>query len=181
MHTKNSSYHRFGFILIFSLTLALLGWCAEAQAAGSGRVGFVNSKKALVSTQEWKKSLAEFNKEAKRKQIIVSAKEKKLKQMLDDLNKQSKVLNADLKKEKEEKFRKEKVEFERYVQDLDTDFKKKEKEIVEEIGSKLLTMIKKIGKEKNYSIIMDSKSVIYYDPAADITDQVIKAYDRNHK
>lgn len=181
MHTKNIFYHKFTSIFIFAVALALFGFSAEALAAGSGRVGFVNSKKALISTQEWKKSLAEFNKDAKRKQVIVSAKEKKLKRMLEDLNKQSKVLNSDLKKAKEEKFRKEKVEFERYVQDLDTDFKKKEKEIVEKIGSKLLSMIKKIGKEKNYSMIMDSKSVIYFNPAADITDQVIKAYDRNNK
>ncbi|GIS84758.1 MAG: hypothetical protein CM1200mP16_10580 [Nitrospina sp.] len=73
--------------------------------------------------------------------------------MLADLNKQSFVLEPELKKKKEDKFRKEKVAFERYVQDQNEEFSKSEKEITQKILVKMMKVIKKIGREKKYTMI----------------------------
>ena len=57
------------------------------------------------------------------------------------------VLDPDLKKKKEDAFRKEKIEFERYVQDQNAEFSKKEKEMTQKILNKMMGIVKKIGKE----------------------------------
>ena len=62
---------------------------------------------------------------------MISKKEKSIKKMLEDLNKQSFVLDPNLKKKKEEDFRKNKVAFERYVEDQNNAFAKREKEMTQ--------------------------------------------------
>ena len=101
--------------------------------------------------------------------------------MLLDLNKQSMVLDPELKKKKEDKFRKEKVAFERYVQDQNAEFSKSEKEITQKILLKMMKVIKKLGKEKKYTMILEQKVVLYHDQGNDLTTLATKAYDRSNK
>ena len=101
--------------------------------------------------------------------------------MLENLNKQSFVLDPDLKKKKEDAFRKEKIEFERYVQDQNADFGKKEKEMTQKILIKMMGIIKKIGKEKKYTMILEQKVVLYHDKGNDLTDIATRAYDKANK
>ena len=101
--------------------------------------------------------------------------------MLADLNKQSFVLDPELKKKKEDKFRKEKVAFERYVQDQNAEFSKSEKEMTQKILLKMMKVIQKIGKDKKYTMILEQKVVLYHDKGNDLTSLATKAYDRSNK
>ena len=101
--------------------------------------------------------------------------------MLEDLNKQSFVLNPELKKKKEDKYRKEKIAFERYLQDQNTEFSKSEKEVTQKILLKMMKVIQKLGKEKKYTMILEEKVVLYHDRGNDLTTLVTKAYDRSNK
>ena len=97
------------------------------------------------------------------------------------MNKQSFVLDPDLKKKKEEEFRKEKIEFERYVQDQNANFGKIEKEMTQKFLIKMMGVIKKIGKEKKYTMILEQKVVLYHDKGNDLTSIATRAYDRDNK
>ena len=101
--------------------------------------------------------------------------------MLEDLSKQSFVLDPELKKKKEDRYRKEKIAFERYLQDQNTEFGKNEKEITQKILLKMMKVIKKIGKEKKYTMILEEKVVLYHDRGNDLTTLATKTYDRNNK
>ena len=101
--------------------------------------------------------------------------------MLGELNKQSFVLDPELKRNKEEQLRKEKIAFERYVQDQNTEFGKIEKEMTQKILRKMMDVIKKIGKEKNYTMILEQKVVLYHDKGNDLTKIAIRTYDRANK
>ena len=162
-----------GFLICGPLTVSAF--------AADSRIGFLNIQKAVSSTKDWKskfnKFKADFTKEKKR----IKIKEKKIKKMLENLNKQSYVLDPDLKKKKEDAFRKEKIEFERYVQDQNADFGKKEKELTQKILIKMMGIIKKIGKEKKYTMILEQKVVLYHDKGNDLTGIATRAYDKANK
>lgn len=159
----------------------ICGPFAASSFAAENRIGFLNIQKAVSSTKEWKSNFdkfkADFTKEKKR----IKSKERKIKKMLEDLNKQSFVLDPDLKKKKEDQFRKEKVNFERYVQDQNAEFGKKEKEMTQKILLKMMGVIKKIGKEKKYTMILEQKVVLYHDKGNDLTAIATRAYDRANK
>ena len=101
--------------------------------------------------------------------------------MLENLNKQSYVLDPDLKKKKEDAFRKEKIDFERYVQDQNAEFGKQEKEMTQKILIKMMGVIKKIGQEKKYTMILEQKVVLYHDKGNDLTSLATKTYDRSNR
>jgi outer membrane protein len=97
------------------------------------------------------------------------------------LTKQSFVLDPELKKKKEDRYRKEKIAFERYLQDQNTEFSKNEKEITQKILIKMMKVIKTLGKEKKYTMILEEKVVLYHDRGNDLTALATKTYDRSNK
>jgi outer membrane protein len=166
---------------VFLIGLLFIGPMTTTPFAAESRVGFVDIQKAVISTKEWKKSFESFKKNFAKEKKKIKSREARIKKMLADLNKQSFVLDPELKKKKEDKFRKEKVAFERYVQDQNAEFGKSEKEMTQKILIKMMKVIQKIGKDKKYTMILEQKVVLYHDKGNDLTSLAIKTYDRSNK
>jgi len=166
---------------LFILGFLVCGPFAVSSFAADSRIGFLNIQKAVSSTKEWKTKFVKFKEDFTKEKKRIKIKEQKIKVMLENLNKQSFVLDPELKKKKEDAFRKEKIEFERYVQDQNAEFGKKEKEMTQEILIKMMDVVKKIGKEKKYTMILEQKVVLYHDKGNDLTGIAIRAYDRANK
>lgn len=177
---RQSFFFKNIFLQTFLVFLILFCLTSSTFAAGN-RIGFINLQKAVSNTKEWKKQLAGFKQQFKQAQTLIAAREKKVKSMYEEITKQSFVLDPALKKSKEDRFRKEKVEFERFVQDKNEEFGRKEKEITEKIIAKMIKVVRKIGSEKKISLILDEKTLIYSDSSLNITDIAVKTYDRIYK
>jgi outer membrane protein len=177
---KQSFFFKNIFFQTFLVFLILLGLTSSTFAA-SPRIASINLQKAVTNTKEWKKMFAKFKEELKKVQSLIAAREKKVKSMYEEITKQSFVLDPALKKSKEERFRKEKVDFERFVQDKNEEYGRKEKEVTEKIFAKMIKVVRKIGSEKKISLIMDEKTLIYSDSGLDLTDVAVKTYDRIYK
>ena len=163
------------FVQFFFGSLVVCSFAAE------GRVGFIDVQKAVISTKEWKKQFEIFKKDFAKEKKKIKARENRIKKMLQDLSKQNFVLEPELKKKKEDQFRKEKVAFERYVQDQNAEFGNSEKAMTQKILKNMMKIIKKIGKEKKYTMILEQKAVLYHDKGNDLTTLAIKTYDRSYK
>ena len=121
------------------------------------RIGVIDIQKAVSSTKEWEKEFNSFKYKFEKEKKSIVAKEAKLKKMIQDFSKQSMVLSPALKKKKEDDLMKQKREFERYVQDKNEDFAKQEKEITSKILEKMVLIIKKLGKNKNFTMVLEKK------------------------
>ena len=163
---------------IFSLVLLVFFVFAPPVWADDSRIGFVDLQKAVSSTREWKTSLQVFRKSFENEKGVITAREEKIKKKLADLNKKSFVLSPDLKNKKENEFRKSKRDFERYVQDRNEEFGKKEKEITNKIIQKMVKVLQKLGKEKKYTVIFDQKIGLYFDKAHDLTNLAVSTYNK---
>ena len=167
------------FPVMFSF---LMGFVLLAQATpGYGkdqRIGFIDIQKAVAGTKEWKKEFISFKMRFKKEKEMIAKREGLLKKMMEDLNKQSMVLNPALKKKKEESVHKKKREYERYVQDKNEEFAKKEKEITNKILNKMVEVVHKLGKEKNFTVILEKKVGLYFDESADLTAVATRAYNK---
>ena len=171
--------HKVYFFLLIGLVF--FGPLAISSFAAESRIGFVNIQKAVLGTKEWKKNFEIFKKDFAKEKKKIKARENRIKKMLEDLNKQSFVLDPEKKKKKEDRFRKEKIAFERYLKDQNDEFGKNEKEITQKILIKMMKVIKKIGKEKKYTMILEEKVVLYHDRGNDLTALATKTYDRDNK
>lgn len=172
--------NRFAHIFYRVLFFGFLGLFLQVSSleAADVKIGFIDIQKALAGTLQWKKEFNSFKSNFEKEKVRIAARENKIKKMLEDLNKQSFVLDPELKKKKEEEFRKEKRDFERYVQDRNEDFAKKEKEITNRMLIKMMQAVDKIGKEKGYTMILEQKVGLYYDKNHDLTALATRTYDR---
>ncbi len=163
----------FSFLVVFVLL---------AQATpGYGkdlRIGVIDIQKAVSSTKEWKKEFISFKARFNKEKELISKREGLLKKMIEDLNKQSMVLNPELKKKKEDGVRKKKREFKRYVQDKNEEFSKIEKEITNKILKKMITVVQKLGKEKKFTLILEKKVGLYFDQSVDLTNLATQSYNK---
>ena len=142
------------------------------------RIGVIDIQKAVSGTKEWKKEFRSFKTKFEKEKKSIVAKEAKLKKMIQDFSKQSMVLSPALKKKKKDDLTKQKREFERYVQDRNEDFAKQEKEITSKILQKMVTIIKNLGKSKNFTMVLEKKVSIYFDESLDLTNLATRAYDK---
>ena len=153
-----------------------------AQAAPSYakdvRVGVIDIQAAVTGTNEWKKEFASFKTKFQKEKLTIAAKEKNLKKMIEDLNKKSMVLSPELKKKKEDVLIKKKKNFERYVQDKNEEFAKKEKVITGKIVKKMVGIIKKLGESKKFTMILEKKVGLYFDQSVDLTTLATQTYDK---
>ena len=101
--------------------------------------------------------------------------------MLEEIKKQGFVLDPKLKQQKEEKFRDQKKRFDRYVQDKNEEFTIQEKSLTQKLLKKMVQVIRKIGKEKKLTMVLDQKAVMYYAPENDLTDLAVRVYDKTYK
>ena len=142
------------------------------------RIGVIDVQTAVSSTKEWKREFTSFKSKFQKEKISITAKEKQLKNMIEDLNKKSMVLSPELKKKKADTLMQKKKDFERYVQDKNEEFAKKEKVITGKILGKMVKVIKKLGKSKKFTMIFDKKVGLYFDQSVDLTTLATKTYDK---
>jgi len=175
--TKNFKEYR---VLGWAVLLVLFGQTIAAVEATAGdiKIGFVDVQKAIVETTEFKKSQMKFRVELEKEKGIIEARKKKVETMLIELNKQANVLNPTLKKKKEESFMREKKDFERYVQDREEEFSRREKAALDKISRKMLEVLKQLGKQKKLTMVLEKKAVFYSDSTLDLTTLATKTYNK---
>jgi outer membrane protein len=141
------------------------------------RVGVIDIQAAVTGTKEWKKEFASFKTRFKKEKEKISKKENNLKNMIENLTKQSMILSPEKKKKKEEALIKQKKDFERHVQDKNEEFAKKEKAITSKILKKMVKIVKDIGESKKFTMILEKKVGLYFDQSVDLTGLATKTYN----
>jgi outer membrane protein len=167
-------------VLAWAILLAVSGQVLSVAevTAGNIKIGFVDIQKAITETKEFKKSQMKFRVEIQKEKGIIDARKKKVESMLIEINKQANVLNPSLKKKREESFLREKKDFERYVQDREEEFARKEKIALDKISKKMLKVLKQLGKQKKLIMVIEKKAVFYSDSALELTSLAIKTYNK---
>jgi outer membrane protein len=103
-----------------------------------------------------------------------------LRGLKDELDKQSMMLSMDAKEDKEKEFERKRREFKFLYEDLSEEMRKVENDARKKILEELEKMVMDMGKKGNYLLIFERRSsgIMSLDKAIDITDDVIKAYNK---
>ncbi|MCX6553592.1 MAG: OmpH family outer membrane protein [Candidatus Aminicenantes bacterium] len=88
-------------------------------------------------------------------------------------------LNQETKEKKSIELQNKRVDFKRYAEDAQKELSLAEQKEMEAYQRHVIPVIEKIAKEEGYSLILiwGSGSVMYFEPAMDITGKVVKALD----
>ena len=153
-----------------------------------GAVAQNQFKLGVVDTQK----VFEGYKRAKAAEEVLKTAEDKLRAQLEDVGEEIRTMEERLTKQKlflpdpetesiENDIRMRKQEYQRELEIGQESILAKQKELVEPILKEIETLIKEIGKDGGYNLILEKRLVtLYVDPSYDLTDTVIQTLNERY-
>jgi len=156
--------------------VAVLG----ASVCGQGKVGFVDSNRAGVSTDEGKAEFQKINDWLKKNEDQFQELRKQLEDKQTQYRNQQNILADDKKEELLRDIDRIDTEIKRRTEDVKKDYAKRLDEFGKKMDKKITPLFNKFAQENNYSMILylNPQVIAYFNPDMDVTEQIIKLYNQ---
>lgn len=183
MHTTGTFFRRIALSFV-TAGIICLGSLPTAQAAEAFKMGVVDPQAVLEKSKAGKKALDGLKEYVTTRQKLLSGDEEDLRNTEKTLKEQLAKLSDTEKKEKETQFRTKVQEYQKRAQEFNQELQGKQKELVDEYMKKISSATKTVAEKSGFALVVDKgseqtvKIVIYNKDAVDLTDQVIKEFDR---
>lgn len=162
--------------ILFSTVFVL--WAADIAQAET-KIGFVDLPKAVQGTTAGKKAKEDLEGQVKKAKAELDKKEAGLKKMQEEIEKKKAVLSEKALQEKQMELQQEIVKFREEVAKTQGEFQKKNQDLTAPVMEKMEKIVNKISKEKGLSLVVQNgPDVLYVAPEVDLTDEVIKAFEK---
>jgi outer membrane protein len=170
------------FILMAGIVL-LLGFQNQAFCADSNKFAVVDIEKFQGQSKSFQKIKEGLQEKFASLQKKLDEKKSELIEIEDELKKQSMMLSLDAKEDKAKELEKKRRHFKYLAEDFTQEMKQAQLEARQSLAKELEKVVEKIGKKEGYTMIMEKRTIglVYFDKTLDITDQVIKEYDKMKK
>ncbi len=177
-----SVYRRFFVSLVTAVFLILSGAATSLQAYAA-EIACINMQKVLKTSQSGKKVREKLEKKFEKLRKQLQAKQEELQAFKKDLEKKAPLMNDEARAAKERQYKKMLREFKDQSDDAQFEMRQAEQQMMEPLIKELEKVVTQIGKEKGYALIIEKNmpGVYYTAPAIDITDMVIKRFDKAGK
>jgi outer membrane protein len=159
------------FVLVGLLVASPLAY------AESIKIGYFDLARILNESKRWAKEREAFVKRGNELKKAFDKKKAELDAIKDALEKKAGMLTEEARKNKEREYQQKAKELERLGQDADAELKQINKESSDRLNKGLMIVIKKLGQDNKYTVILEAATVPYAAKEIDITDQVLKAFD----
>jgi outer membrane protein len=183
MHTKRILLGRITLPLV-AAGMLLLASLPAAQAAEAFKMGVVDPQAVLEKSKAGKKALDGLKEYVSTRQKLLSGDEEDLRNTEKTIKEQLSKLSDIEKKEKETQFRTRVQEYQKRAQEFNQELQGKQKELVDDYMKRISSATKTVAEKGGFALVVDKgseqtvKIVIYNKDTIDITDQVIKEFDR---
>ena len=163
-------------------------WLAMVSPALSDetfKVAVMNQQLVVEQSKAGKRALEELKAYSMTRQKIINADDQELKQLQQAI--QDGKLTDSAKQEKQSQFQAKLDAYQRRLADFNREIQQKQREMVAEYMKKVQAAAQAVGERNGYVAIIDKgneaamKIVLYHQPWLDLTDQVVKEFDRQNK
>ncbi len=169
---------------LVAMGILLLASLSNAQAAEAFKMGVVDPQSVLEKSKAGKKALDGLKEYVSTRQKLLSRDEEELRNTEKTLKEQLAKLSDTEKKEKETQFRTKIQDYQKRAQEFNQELQGKQKELVDDYMKKIAAATQTVAEKGGFAIVVDKgseqtvKIVIYNKDTIDLTDQVIKEFDR---
>ncbi|HSQ50180.1 MAG TPA: OmpH family outer membrane protein [Nitrospiraceae bacterium] len=151
----------------------------------NGKVAVMNQQMVVEQSKAGKRALEELKAFSATRQKIINADDVELKELQQAI--QDGKLSDSAKQEKQSQFQAKLDAYQRRLADFNREIQQKQREMVAEYMKKVQAAAQAVGEKNGYVAVIDKgseammKIVLYHQPALDVTDQVVKEFDRQNK
>lgn len=163
--------------------LFLTFFCAASVSAADVKIGYVDLQKALNNCEAGKAAKEKISVKVKEYETQIEQKQKEMKKLKDDLDKQGLILSDEKRATKKRDFDQKLKDLERFTKDIQEELQQQDAEFTRQIITDFSKIINEVGAKDGYTAIFEKteSALLYADPNADLTEKAIKAYDASLK
>ncbi|HOI74067.1 MAG TPA: OmpH family outer membrane protein [Syntrophales bacterium] len=169
---------------VFGVIAGLLLLALSSGAAWSAeKVGFVNIQEAMLTSNAGKQMGDEMRRLIAKDKAVIEEKEKELKKLREDLEKQRTVLTESALREKEMTLQKKYRDYQVVAKDFEDDLRAKEQDIFKKLFPEVLKIVRSIAEKEKYTMVLDPYvlQLPYFNAKEDITKRVVEEFNRTFK
>ncbi len=159
------------FVLMFTLVASLAG-------AADVKIGVVDSMDVIFNSAEGKRAQDALKRKGEELGRDLERRRTDLGKQVEDFQKQAAVMKEDALKRKGEELGRKEEDLRRKLGASEQEFAQMRERELKPLFEKFDRVIKQIAQEGKYTIIMDKRAAIGYDPSVDITERVKNAFGR---
>jgi outer membrane protein len=158
---------------------------AVALAADPVRVGVMDQQLVIEKSKAGKRALEELKAYSGTRQKIINADDQELKELEQAF--QDPKLSEMAKQDKQNQFQIKLEAYQRRLADFNREIQQKQREMVTEYSKKVQEAAQAVAQKEGYIAVIDKgnegviKIIIYHQPGLDVTEQVVKEFDRQNK
>ncbi len=167
--------------------LTLTGELALAAQKGSFRVGVIDPQAVIEKSKAGSRDLAALKEHHQARQTLMENDGKELEKLQRELNSASSTLGDDEKKRRQNRFSQKVQEYQKRGQEFQAELGQKQKELVQEYMMKIEQATSIVAKRHGFDMVIDKgsestlKIVLYHRDGLDLTNEVIKEFNKRFK
>lgn len=168
------------------VAILLISGVAPLHAGEAIRVGVMDQQMVMERTKAGKLALEEVRGYSMTRQKIITADEQELKELDQALQDPNVKLTDQARQEKEEQLRGKMEAYQRRLQEFNREVQQKQRDMVADYAHKIAAAAQAVAQKESYTAILDKgnealiRIVLYHQPALDVTDSIIKEFDRQN-
>jgi outer membrane protein len=171
------------FVVFSALALGLVT-TANAQAAAPTKVAIISVQQAILQTKDGQTASAALQAKFMPKRQQLEKKQSDIVNLQEQMKKGSATMSDDAKAKLARDIDSNQKSLQRDSEDFDADVQQEEGKIMQDLGQKMMDVIIKYATQNGFAMVLDVSSqqtpVLWADPSADITTEIIKLYDAAH-
>lgn len=151
--------------------------CFSQITLAEQKLGLVDVQRALSTVAAGKKVRTEIESERDKRSSEFKKKGEDIEKMRQDIEKKQAVLSEEAMRKRQAEFQEEVMKYRANFEKANQEFMKKEQEMMKPVADKMRKVIDKVAKAKGYNVIIHFEAALFSDGSADVTDDVIKAFE----
>jgi outer membrane protein len=167
--------------MIWGVVIALTGWGSSALAQ-EGKIGFVDAQAVLDRSKPGQASKTVLEQYVKSRQQLIDTDEEEIRQLEEDLKKQSTVLSPEAQKEKQDTLQRKYLTYQKRAGELTKEVQDRRTEVLKEFNRKLVQAVQQVAERDGYTMVLDKEAeggvVLFAKEIMNLTDPVVKELDR---
>jgi len=161
------------------LLVTLFPLFAYANLAQAASVGYIDIQRAIQGTQSGRQAKEALDGEFQKRKAKLDKKKNDIESMGKDLEKKKNLMSEEALQKKQMEIQEEMMKFQKEVAENQLEIQKKEEELVKPIIDRMRVTIEKVAKAKGLTMVLENKGqVIFASKESDITDDVVKAFEK---
>jgi len=159
---------------------------APAASAEATRVGVINVRAAILSTQEGKAGIAQMESRFGPKRQQLQDEQKQVQTMQQQLQQGANTLSADARAQLQDNAQRAERRLEEDTSDAQTDFENAGNQLVAQIMQKMMPLLQSYATEHGFAVILDSSvpgqqnPLLYASENTNIGPDIVKLYDQKY-